>query len=739
MGFNDGQSASENGMGINATTTQSCYTCDGAVHPSFYDLQDDLQYYHRFPGGTVANYYHRYLSYSGGNATTFYQQNSPNYIISNSSYLPYLMRNIGPQPTESNNNMIFPFINKLTHNKNGNYSAESNFVLNLMQHYIKYTLNGVEYNPRNEIFTKSNEIASCSTYALLQTSTLSNQFKLIVQENIDAIKTLLDNNVTVKNIELGNELHPKCFSTNVNSNTQQNYDNFINGVGINEKLIWYCEPLANIDIRIYGPRTKFTLDCFANLCKMYVGVINSYFTNNTFKFGIQSGKFGFVPLGGQKWAFVGTNNAWFHYLIFPNKNYIGYDAVIEHPYPGPADSVNINLSNDAYFTAVVPKLDTKLGQEISRTVLDSLSKKLPQNTNIWLTEWNWSNSNYSGTNNSLRINNTMLDVYGKSEFLFSMIDGNTYNVNVKNLYSIANHHYFNSSGWWEVAVNLPYNGNLFKRAPYYVFKLMQPVINNKLGYEYITTPNITNINAGFTNIPNGVKFRSFYKSGGNCNYDVGELLLYYANTSGSYYTINLNNYLSPMLTSNPTYYIPNGLVYNYGTWANKLYASCGASFSTATELGNTDAYYISNPTDSLKNIQIADAYLTNPQVSSFIIKKYSVGYLRIPIRKTVGSISCLSRMAKPNNEQKSVIENKLNIYPNPTKDILVIDLFSNQKSTGTIEIYNMEGKLVESHSIELSEGNNTTQINVSSLPNAFYVVKINYNETSVSKKIEIIK
>lgn len=764
MGFNDGPFTNELGMGINATTANSCGGCDGAVHPVFYDLQDDLQHYHRFPGGQAANYYHRW--YGGYGTTNNIIANNPYYIVSNTSYLSYLMRSVGPQPAQSNNNVVFPFINKLTHNKTGGYSAESNFVVNLLEHYRKYTLNGNLYNPRYDVFAYKSIIESITTKAQLDANTtLSTTFKQIVQENLDALKTLLDNNVVVKNIELGNEFSGNgyfdatsvsCIFGTLNNNTLDNYNKFIAGDDITkltgglcsspgtaiestEQKLFYHVPVT-VNVTTYDARTTNTLDCFAALCKMYVNIIKNYFPGNTFKFGMPFGAAGYNTTFSI-WTYGYQNNPWNNYLVIPKKTYIGYDAVVIHSYPAPADSISMTLNNDAYFAAVVPKLDTKLGQEISRSALDKYAASLPNNTEIWMTEWNWSNANYSTTNNSLRFNNTMLDVYGKSEYLFSMIDGNTFNSTKKNLYKLANHHMFNANisnggvtNYGTVLVNLPYGGTLFKRAAYYAFKLMQPVIDNKAGYQYNTIAN-----AGFTSVPAGVKFRSFYKSGGNCNYDVGELLLYYANTSGTEYTININNYLAPMFTSNPTYYIPSGLVYNYGTWANKLYASCGASYSTATEPGNTDAYFISNPTDALKNIQIADGYLTTPQVSSFTIKKYAVGYLRIPIRQTVGIISCAGRLANPNTTLKSEPENKFNIYPNPAKDKISIDLFSTQKSVGNIEIYNMEGKMVQIDNVELLEGNNSTQIDISPLPSASYIVKINYNETSISKKIEIVK
>lgn len=474
---------------------------------------------------------------------------------------------------------------------------------------------------------------------------------------------------------------------------------------------------------------------------MYINIIRNYFPAQNFKFGLPYGQAAYNSTVSA-WTYNYQNNPWNNYLVIPKKAYIGYDAVIIHMYPGPADSVSMGLANDAYFAAIVPKLTNKLTQEVSVNALNKHAASLPANTEIWLTEWNWSNANYATTNNSLRFNNTMLDLYGKCEFLFAMIDANTFHATKKNLYRVANHHMFNgplngsngSTNYGTVLVNLPYGGALFKRAAYYAFKIMQPVIDNRTGLQYITTTN-----SGFTNVPSGVKFRAFYKSGGECNYDVGELLLYYSNTSGVDYAVNVNSYLSPMFGSNPSYYVPNGLASNYDAWATKFQASCGASYSTGSEPGNTDAYFVSNPTDATKNIQVMSAptSLTNTALSNVPIQKYAVGYIRVPIRQQVGFVTCVSKSGNLTTESGG--RNGLTIYPNPSNDILNLELASISSGACTIFLYDLTGRLIQAKSIEIESGFNATRLDVSSLLPATYIVKVQFNGTLLAQKIQVIR
>jgi len=80
------------------------------------------------------------------------------------------------------------------------------------------------------------------------------------------------------------------------------------------------------------------------------------------------------------------------------------------------------------------------------------------------------------------------------------------------------------------------------------------------------------------------------------------------------------------------------------------------------------------------------------------------------------------------NSSKSpeLLENSnLKIYPNPTSDILTID--SSKEKLVSWQLYDFSGKLMKN-------GNSNT-VNVQSIPNASYVLKINLEKTQISKTI----
>ncbi len=63
-------------------------------------------------------------------------------------------------------------------------------------------------------------------------------------------------------------------------------------------------------------------------------------------------------------------------------------------------------------------------------------------------------------------------------------------------------------------------------------------------------------------------------------------------------------------------------------------------------------------------------------------------------------------------------KNTLNIYPNPASDILFVDGL-NSNETHIVKIYDLQGKLVESHTL-----NNSNSININNLNKGIYLVKI---------------
>ena len=68
------------------------------------------------------------------------------------------------------------------------------------------------------------------------------------------------------------------------------------------------------------------------------------------------------------------------------------------------------------------------------------------------------------------------------------------------------------------------------------------------------------------------------------------------------------------------------------------------------------------------------------------------------------------------------------IYPNPVKDVLNIDLKTNQ---GEVKIFDLSGKVIKTASV-----NKSGSVDVSKLSKGLYIVEITMNGTSkVTKKI----
>lgn len=71
----------------------------------------------------------------------------------------------------------------------------------------------------------------------------------------------------------------------------------------------------------------------------------------------------------------------------------------------------------------------------------------------------------------------------------------------------------------------------------------------------------------------------------------------------------------------------------------------------------------------------------------------------------------------------------MRIYPNPVGDILTVEISEQSRGNGTIEIFSMDGRLIQT--LRTTLVNSTTQINVSSLSQGVYICRIrNGNQTS---------
>lgn len=67
------------------------------------------------------------------------------------------------------------------------------------------------------------------------------------------------------------------------------------------------------------------------------------------------------------------------------------------------------------------------------------------------------------------------------------------------------------------------------------------------------------------------------------------------------------------------------------------------------------------------------------------------------------------------------------LYPNPTKDYLNIELVSKENVEVAIHIYNIQGQRIQSEIKDLTSGNQAIQVNVNDLDNGSYILNLEFN------------
>ena len=89
----------------------------------------------------------------------------------------------------------------------------------------------------------------------------------------------------------------------------------------------------------------------------------------------------------------------------------------------------------------------------------------------------------------------------------------------------------------------------------------------------------------------------------------------------------------------------------------------------------------------------------------------------------------------PDEEGESLI----NVYPNPTNDIINIDIESTMSTATTVSLYNLMGQLVQQQDISLLRGTNSVSLTTDNTPTGTYIVKLTIGGRDLVEKISIIK
>jgi hypothetical protein len=79
------------------------------------------------------------------------------------------------------------------------------------------------------------------------------------------------------------------------------------------------------------------------------------------------------------------------------------------------------------------------------------------------------------------------------------------------------------------------------------------------------------------------------------------------------------------------------------------------------------------------------------------------------------------------------------MYPNPTTDSFNVTLSATKSGSVSVTVYSFDGMVVSSKNVQLSEGSNVLNENLSSQRNGIYVVKIINESTGEVTIKKIIK
>ena len=109
------------------------------------------------------------------------------------------------------------------------------------------------------------------------------------------------------------------------------------------------------------------------------------------------------------------------------------------------------------------------------------------------------------------------------------------------------------------------------------------------------------------------------------------------------------------------------------------------------------------------------------------------------LSSTVKSVTLTSGVCPAAKEEFTTVANDIMLYPNPTRDEFNLELNASTAGTMEMTLFNINGAIIGSRTIELIEGTNSINENVSSLAAGVYFVKLtnsSSNETVIKKLVK---
>ena len=577
----------------------------------------------RFPGGTLADGYHRYRNGYGlredeNNDLDYFADPS---ITDLNYYLPrdenafndttfYNAVNYDGwnNPIDGNNNIIFPFIQyvkKLNADKNGDGLMDNNIkaqcVINIVSHFC------FRDNLRNEIFNNVALIGNINNLSDLENlknqGLISNAFYFLVMENFDMVQQL-HANIGVVAVEIGNEL----------ANEGNRANTPIDSFKMSSELSVLQRKLLNK--KVWTTQDVNSIQYYAALVKMYSNLIKNSIDNN-------------IKIGVPVSVYESVNETWNNYLAANVYDY--YNAIVIHSYFDDYTPTTIDQNLVSDFNLCNESIKSYFTNSVLSKIISINSLPVGLNKKIWFSEFGIKFDNKPGTINRSKFANTLLDGIFQFEYLLNFIELNAAPIQVgtfivnRPIESFCHHSTIdedlvsNDYPTYELANHSFSNIQTPKlRAAYLAYQFTKDLFKDSLFK--ITSYSGIDIGSNNTN----VNTKLYYKKGDLSNpSDGGTIYLAYDNKSITDIAANLTNL---NITGNGIYTINNiNISYAY---SNKLYASLGT-----TAFMNDETLY----TDNLdKTIKIIDNQLIN-SLSGFNYRANSFGIIKIKLNYSEGN------------------------------------------------------------------------------------------------------
>jgi hypothetical protein len=170
---------------------------------------------------------------------------------------------------------------------------------------------------------------------------------------------------------------------------------------------------------------------------------------------------------------------------------------------------------------------------------------------------------------------------------------------------------------------------------------------------------------------------------------------------------------------------------NCGSTWTTLYNKAGATLSTAAA---TTSSFVPTATQWRAETVNLDAYIGNANV--LVRFKGTSAYGNNLFVDNINIQHSLSTVGMTEN----VLNNTLNVYPNPFSNIATISFTNAENQNVTITVFDSYGKqITQINKGELAMGEYTEQFDGSNLPAGIYFVNITAGNSSVTKKVSIAK